>query len=1480
MKEKFQYIFDKSMLIELASNGCFKNVINRLDKEWKEVCDTYKKDTGKDIFTINYIDERLTSVPFADKPPLARIKIEGEYAELLKLSELAYRNKIVTENNGKNKYDEFISDEELVIFNQENRDLLNERIDSKKNISSKDFKVNLILEEKELLDKFKKIFNPNKYNFVYQPQFKVPNNFFVPLLKNDINIENIINGNELIFRALRPDLIKILPKETECTVLDKNFNIKASSLEKIKLQVCDIKMSDFSNKYFVELGLYMIALNTFIYNNKVLHNNYEVISEGLILPENINLDKEERQCNIELNEVEVWRCDFATVKNKLIGLFNNNLVDLIKIVENRDLEKYESVQINSKCQTCDYYGGQFSENLKRELKRILEREPTDEEVKEYLENPKNNYCRYCLKYGDSINVLSTLKNGEKKLLINKNIKDNDSLYTEITDTDSAIFKENRTLRADKVYLKKSLDVRREGANFSRTNNNTLNIPKYSNLTVFIDERHDTQGRSLSFAFSYMFNGIDEHGQNISENNFREPYISIVEENSSQLEKRKFLDFLIKLNEVFIKYEDCKTNFGGAATFSILYWSEEVISHMKEMFLDIVKYFTNYGEGIDEIYINLPKNMIEEKKKDIKKLLYRFNLFFTSDDKLQDYRIVENNPFFDIRKGIEDLLVFNIDYNNTLIKVYNMLSNESKPEIFCKPDSDQFSADVFTRVWMIWKDSTEKDTFIREKVTRVLKERLYCLQSIFFKLNDYKTSIKGIAPEIPVPTSINLYQKLKYGTDLVFFQRLNSTYSKIEKQVIHNDEIYSKSVLGKSVFLEQEIVGVEKDRILNTLQLNNTFSKNYRVYRMFEDSAEAKIDSKSIFLTMYPETKSEFIFRKFSSIPGSEAYAIYYNKDEDELKGVKLYKSKEKGYKMYLEAFNVKIESFDRYNKIVVIEIPQDSQKILEYMEIKYDFDFTKNIVLEEIHVDIWEKKLKGALDRLQKNVVAKKIIEDFEHKEVNSIVEDDVNRIISEYYNGGRVPLDSSQQGAIVKMINNLLTILWGPPGTGKSHTIAHFLLYLYLTKEENTKKVLLLGNYDATDNILADLIKLLDRDDVSAVRVKSSMKENGDFSTRNNIKYRDFTAGDNAEEIMKLKESFQIFSSTPDQVEKVFSNRWGRKFSFDYIIVDEASQMDVGHFLPGLIKVSEKTQFIIAGDHLQLEPVLKVKIKNSEINIFGSIYEFFNKEYGIKYPEIRAELKNNRRSNKIIVDFGKIAFDYPSDYKADELNENAIISFSNEINNEEFYDNILEPSRPIVLLSYNDGFSHQSNEFEASEVAKLVEKVWEKGLVKYGEGKVYDIIEFFDSGIGIVVPHRAQRTLIQYKLMKFFLDENDFGLDNDSKEKLKQKIISAVDTVEKYQGQQREIMICSYVLGDTDMISNEEEFIFNPNRLNVIISRARFKAIVIASEQLLSHTSDTLEVIEKQKSLHKLMEYCNEELIVRESNWKQLNGKCCFKSI
>ena len=140
---------------------------------------------------------------------------------------------------------------------------------------------------------------------------------------------------------------------------------------------------------------------------------------------------------------------------------------------------------------------------------------------------------------------------------------------------------------------------------------------------------------------------------------------------------------------------------------------------------------------------------------------------------------------------------------------------------------------------------------------------------------------------------------------------------------------------------------------------------------------------------------------------------------------------------------------------------------------------------------------------------------------------------------------------------------------------------------------------------------------------------------------------------------------------------------------------------------------------------------------------------------------------------------------------------------------------------------------------------------------------EFWGKTIGIVTPHRAQQGLVVGILVRLF---RPLGHEPDL-------IRKGVDTVERFQGQKRDVMLASYAVDDPDTVGDEEEFLHSLNRFNVMVSRARAKLLVIFTEQLVGHLSDDIAIIRQSAMLKHFAEtHCGSRAVL-ELPWLRPDG-------
>jgi len=109
-----------------------------------------------------------------------------------------------------------------------------------------------------------------------------------------------------------------------------------------------------------------------------------------------------------------------------------------------------------------------------------------------------------------------------------------------------------------------------------------------------------------------------------------------------------------------------------------------------------------------------------------------------------------------------------------------------------------------------------------------------------------------------------------------------------------------------------------------------------------------------------------------------------------------------------------------------------------------------------------------------------------------------------------------------------------------------------------------------------------------------------------------------------------------------------------------------------------------------------------------------------------------------------------------------------------------------------------------------------------------------------VVTPHRAQQSKIVERLAQIF---HHTGATRAA-------IRDAVDTVERFQGQQRDVILASYAVGDSDTIGDEVEFLHSLNRFNVLATRARAKLVVLLSEQVVHYMAGDIAVLRDSQLL------------------------------
>ncbi|NJO82361.1 MAG: AAA family ATPase [Blastochloris sp.] len=476
--------------------------------------------------------------------------------------------------------------------------------------------------------------------------------------------------------------------------------------------------------------------------------------------------------------------------------------------------------------------------------------------------------------------------------------------------------------------------------------------------------------------------------------------------------------------------------------------------------------------------------------------------------------------------------------------------------------------------------------------------------------------------------------------------------------------------------------------------------------------------------------------------------------------------------------------------------------------------------------------------------------------------------------------------------INSTICADLGTTGTGKSWTLRNILLAAVkdaVVQKQPLRILITSGTYTAIDNVLLDvdkmLAKLLPERPYSLFRLQSSFRPipdklaiehpdiiNVPFDKDKNLvppKIIQLTkelnnpisitvVGAPAQQLHNLA---VVCGGKAKETAKDVLRNW-----FDFVVLDEASQLDVATSTLIFTKVAENGSVVLAGDDLQLPPVHQADAPENLDRIVGSVYNYFRYHHKIE-PQ---SLQVNYRSNATIVAFTKLAgYDPVLRSHSPDLS----LRFLEPIPTnqpDDWPDNLfwtpdwgrlLNPNHPTICFIYKDELSSQVNDFEADAIAALIYLLYGRlkqdlanergfdGSVKVTTDLLHDEASFWKTAVGIVTPHRAQQSKIVRRLQLTFPSHPA------------DKIRDAVDTVERFQGQQRQVILASFGLGDPDIIQSEDEFLYSLNRFNVLASRSQAKLVVFTTRSLVDHLSNDSDVLEESRLLKRFAEtFCDNE--------------------
>ena len=413
--------------------------------------------------------------------------------------------------------------------------------------------------------------------------------------------------------------------------------------------------------------------------------------------------------------------------------------------------------------------------------------------------------------------------------------------------------------------------------------------------------------------------------------------------------------------------------------------------------------------------------------------------------------------------------------------------------------------------------------------------------------------------------------------------------------------------------------------------------------------------------------------------------------------------------------------------------------------------------------------------------------------------------------------LNESQQLAIDVACNNAFTLIQGPPGCGKTHTIGAIAIKLLESarNRQRKSKIILCGTTNVSIKSLLEICgEMISKSGFKATWATSKFfeekLEENDLNEENNPICKHMMLYQMMQKSQEFLEMQKIIFREPDKMtsekqelydelrrnleetiieetDVIFStlDSCGKQcleaYEIEAVIVDEAAfSIEASMIIPLLYLPSK---LILVGDRMQLLPINQRTIPElKKIGFYTSLYERIDKKYRNSFL-----LDTQYRMHPDILQFPNDKF------------------YAGLINN-----GVNPEDREMVDIGFN-GHINFVNEKEGQET--------QKGTSFFNEKEAYDVFlvvrNLINAGvdkrkIGVITPYRQQVKLIKRKCSLFGV---------------------TVHSVDSYQGSERDYIIISTVRSDK-CNNGGLSFVSSSNRINVSLTRARCFLVVIGNKE------------------------------------------------
>ncbi len=434
--------------------------------------------------------------------------------------------------------------------------------------------------------------------------------------------------------------------------------------------------------------------------------------------------------------------------------------------------------------------------------------------------------------------------------------------------------------------------------------------------------------------------------------------------------------------------------------------------------------------------------------------------------------------------------------------------------------------------------------------------------------------------------------------------------------------------------------------------------------------------------------------------------------------------------------------------------------------------------------------------------------------------------------------------------------LVQGPPGTGKSLTASYAILARIqgaMAAGNDCRVVIACKTHAAIDELMRKLVEVLDE----FARIRAGNPELWDrwfdprilslpifrFAGKDEpplgvIPLSRDSKGDERPHKQLAAAPYCVVAATPGGLYRIAMMQAGKTAGiFDYrycdlLVLDEASQISLPESIMAALPLKDDGQLIVIGDHRQMPPIVQndwerevrrtFTVFRSYDSLFLTLRDLLPEAHQIRFQE-------SFRVHRDIAEFLRQQI-----YRHDGIH---YFSKKDKLlpeipSPDPFVQAVLDPNHPLTVVIHDEMQSQQRNRFEQMLMQPMLETLARAG---------FDPV----NGLGVVVPHTAQRAALRAEIPELSQIDEETG----------EVVRYAVDTVERFQGAERDAIVVGATESDPLYLLANSKFLLDPRRINVAISRAKNKLVLVGSRSIFELFPTDEDVFESAQLWKNLLE-------------------------